>query len=341
MRRILVAIVLAVAWSGLLNIGASAAATPIVSRLVPAPPAKVGCYRYVNAVWLKGPCDTQASIKKYIPHPELLSGIGGHFKTSTSRFTLSVVSVKAINTQGGSETDNQWGSGAYSLQDNEFFTGSNGQPDGVQFTDQHNPAFAVFGFENNVCVWQVDVTTQNYTSNCASLGTFMPQYVEGTWQGSYGSSGLLTVGAATGSGSAVAVVVPDLYGLGVGHRWNNSSGSILGYGNGSEAVFSNVEAAIGIEVSDCLNDAGFIGYSVFCNGPKLTSLSYVGYAAGPMTQIGTKVYNTLETNNLIPVTGSPPKHLPGLIYFGAYTAQIFYTATTSGKCWTGKAPTCL
>ena len=141
----------------------------------------------------------------------------------------------------------------------------------------------------------------------------------------------------------MAVVVPDLYGLGAGHRWNNSSGSILGYGNGSEAVFSNVEAAIGIEVSDCLNDAGFIGYSVFCNGPKVTSLSYVGYAAGPMTQIGTKVYNTLETNNLIPVIGNPPSHLPSPILFfsGGYTAQIFYTATTNGKCWTGKAPTCM
>ena len=68
----------------------------------------------------------------------------------------------------------------------------------------------------------------------------------------------------------------------------------------------------------------------------------VGYSPGPMTQIGPKVYDTLETNNLIPVIGSPPTHLPKpLLYFGAYTAQIFYTATTTGKCWTGKAPTCM
>jgi hypothetical protein len=335
MRRVLVAIVLAIAWSGLVNIGASAGATPLVGRLVPAPPHVVGCYRYVNHTWVRVACDTQAFIKAHFPHPELLAGVGGRFKTSTSRFTLSVVSAKAINTQGGSESDSSAGAGAYSLQDNAFFTGGNGQPDGVQFTDQTE---LFLGTRlNGVCVWQVDITTQNYASNCSSiLSGHQVQYVEGVAEG-----GTLTVAAASGSSWAVATVVPDTYGLGVGHRWNNSSGSILGYGGGSEAVFSKVEAAIGIEVSDCLNDAGFIGYSVFCNGPKLTSLSYVGYAAGPMTQIGTKVYNTVETNNLIPVIGSPPAHLPALIYFGAYTAQIFYTATTTGKCWTGTAPTCM
>ena len=62
-----------------------------------------------------------------------------------------------------------------------------------------------------------------------------------------------------------------------------------------------------------------------------------------MTQLGSKVYNTLETNNLIPVIGSPPAHLPKPILFfsSGYAAQIFYTATTTGKCWTGKAPTCM
>ena len=332
MRRTIVAAVLAVASVGLLP-ASSLAATPIASPLVPAPPRVVGCYRYVNHVWVKVACETAAYIAAHVPHPEVLAGIGGTFKTSTSRFTVSVVSAKPVDQQAGSETDSSQGANAYSLQDNEFFTGSNGQADGVQFTDQTQSG------SNNVCVWQIDIVTQNYNPSCSGiLSGHTVGYVEGT-----ASGGTLTVAAAAGSSWAVATVVLDTYGLGVGHRWNNSSGSILGYANGSEAIFSKTEEAIGIEVSDCLNDAGFVGYSVFCNGPKLTSLAYVGYAAGPMTQIGSKVYNTVETNNLIPVIGNPPKHLPTpIIYFsGGYTAQIFYTATTTGKCWTGKAPTCI
>jgi hypothetical protein len=139
MRRILAAVVTALLWAGLLSAGPSAAATPLVGRLASAPPAAIGCYRYVNATWVKVPCATQAFIKAHFPHPELLAGVGGTFKTSTSRFDVSVISAKPVDQQAGSETDSQSGAGAYSLQDNEFFTGSNGQPDGVQFTDQSVP----------------------------------------------------------------------------------------------------------------------------------------------------------------------------------------------------------
>ena len=333
MRRIIVAAIVALAGTGLFTGGATLAAGPITSRLVPAPPAAVGCYRYINGGWFKVACETPAYIALHVPHPEVLSGIGGTFKTSTARFTVSVISAKPVDQQTGAESDSHLGANAFSLQDNEFFAGSNGHADGVQFTDQTQAG------SNNVCVWQVDIITQSYNPTCSHiLSGHRVTYVEGVAQ-----AGTLTVAAASGSSWAVATVVADTFGLGVGHRWNNSSGSILGYGGGSEAVFSRTEEAIGVEVSDCLNDAGFVGYSVFCNGPKLTSLAYVGYSAGPMTQIGTKVYNTVETNNLIPVTGNPPAHLPKpILYFsGGYTAQIFYTATTTGKCWTGTAPTCM
>ena len=151
--------------------------------------------------------------------------------------------------------------------------------------------------------------------------------------------GLLTAAAAAPGGTtAIAVEVPDLYGLGHGDSWNNSSGSILGYGGGSEAIFTNTEEEIGLEVSTCLNDDGFIGYSVFCSGTKLKPGSTITYSPGP----GSNYYKTLETNNLLPVIGSPPAHLPTpLTYFyGGYTAQINYTATTTGHCWTGALPYC-
>jgi len=45
---------------------------------------------------VKVPCATQAFIKAHFPHPELLAGVGGTFKTSTSRFAVSVVSAKPV-----------------------------------------------------------------------------------------------------------------------------------------------------------------------------------------------------------------------------------------------------
>ena len=212
-----------------------------------------------------------------------------------------------------------------------FFKGTNKHEDGVQFTDQSSP---VLGLNlNGVCVWQVDIKTQHYSPTCvSSLGGHVG-LVEGTVY-----SGLLTAAAVDSGGTVTAVVARDTYGLGKGDRWNNSGGSILGYGGGSQAVFSNTEEELGVEVSSCLNDDGFIGYSVFCTTGKLKPMAYVSYSPGPSTNN----YKTVETNNLIPVIGSPPAKLPKpLVYFyGGYTAQINYVATTTGHCWTGVLPYC-
>ena len=50
--------------------------------------------------------------------------------------------------------------------------------------------------------------------------------------------------------------------------------------------------------------------------------------------------STVESNNLIPVIGSPPAHLPSLSYPNNYTAKISYVASTSGKCFAGTPPNC-
>ena len=185
MRRILVAIVLAVAWSGLLNTGASAAATPLTSPHFPPPPAALGCYSYINGGWRKAACDTQASIKKYVPQPELLSGLGARFKTSTSRFTLSVVSVKAINTQGGSETDSINGVLApTACRTTSSSRAATATPMACNSPIRHNPAFAAFGFENNVCVWQVDVDHEElHVELLASLGGQCPSMLRARGRG--------------------------------------------------------------------------------------------------------------------------------------------------------------
>ena len=310
---------------------------PITKPHIPPPPAKLGCYRYTNGGWARIACATQAYIAAHFPHPEVLSGISGGTKVISGKkktaapFALSVISAQNIEQQFGGETDTKFGADAASLQNNEFFVGNNKVEDGVQFTDQSAPTS--FGELNGVCVWQIDIKTQKYTSNCASvLFNDSINLVEGVdWDG------ILTVAAASdGNGSAIAVNVPDIYGLGIGHRWNNSSGGLLGYGNGSESVWTKTEEAMAVEVSDCPNDAGFIQYSVFCHSGALRPLSYTSYSPGPSTNN----YQTLETNNLIPVIGKPPTHLPPLEYFGSHVAQINYTATTTGHCWTGTLPYC-
>jgi hypothetical protein len=316
-------------------VGTGSSLSPGTQLRIPPPPNELGCYRYSGNGWQRVTCDTQAYIKEHIPHPEVLAGLSGgvkvvrHQKETSGPIDVSVITAQLVDQQFTGEYDTTWGPDAASLQDNEFFIGNNKQQDGVQFTDQ------TISGNNNVCVWQITIPTQNYTSNCNTiLGGDSINAVEGA---AYG--GILTVAAASfGNGSAIAVNVPDIYGLGVGHRWNNSSGGVLGYGGGSHAVYENTEMEIAEEVSSCLNDDGFIGFSVFCTNPKLKPGAYVSYSPGPSTN----GYQTLETNNLTPVIGSPPKHLPSpLTYvYGGYTAQTNYTVTSTGKCWTGVLPYC-
>jgi len=268
----------------------------------------------------------------------VLSGISGTtgvkdgVSHTAAPFTVGILSAHPVAGQFGSVSDTLAGSANFSLQDNVFFTGNNGVEDGVQFTDQSAPS--VVGFLNGVCVWQVDISTQNYDPVCSGVltGDFIEK-VEGAVD-----DGLLTVGAeAQSCCKAVAVVTADVYGLGAHDRWNNNSGSILGYGNGSEAVFSKTEEAIGIQVSSCLDDAGFIGFSVFCSGTLKPNIA-VSYSPGPSTNN----FKTVETNNLVPVIGNPPGVLPTPVdySYGGDTARIYYVATTTGKCWTGTAPFC-
>ena len=347
---------LAVAGTGFFIIGAPSAQPAPVQRLtllthprIPPPPAAVGCYRFRAEGWRTIRCATQPYIQKHFPQPEVrfgpetLSGIGNTGRAvvkndvteAAAPFTVSEVSARPVDQQGGSESDSNAGPGAYSVQDNSWFSGTNGKRDAVQFVDQVSPWVSPSLSLNGVCVWQIVSLAHSFTPTCATalLPVGAPVVsVEGNVQG-----GLLTVAAEAAGGSAIAVTTPDLYGLGAGDDFNNSSGSILGYGNNSEAVFTNTEEEISIQVSSCVNDAGFIGNSVFCTGDKLKPQTFVGYSPGAISNDS----STTETNNLIPVIGSPPVTLPKLAYsHGGQTASIAYTATTSGHCFTGSLPFC-
>lgn len=345
MRRVAVIAVLAVAGTGLTTLGAASAhraqnaaagngPPPITTPKPKLPPLphRLGCYTTNGNGWRRVLCATRAAIAKHFPRPEVLSGVGGKAvvsgKVRSVAAPFSVGVIRANPIIGGSESDTRLGAGDYSLQDNVFFKGNNKKEDGVQFTDQTESG------TNGVCVWQIVIPTQNYNDvNCSNVSLDQPAaLVEGwAWAGELG----VAAGALDGS-KGIAVIVPDRFALEQKDRWNNNSGSILGVGKGSEAVFSSTEEYIGDEVSSCPNDVGFIGFSVFCSSKRIKPLGYVGYSAGPMTNN----YKTVETNNLTPVIGSPPAHLPGLEYFGPYVAQIVDVASTSGKCFAGSPPYC-
>jgi hypothetical protein len=309
---------------------ASGTHTPVLlaRRRFPALPIKPGSYSYggvhATAGWTSVSSDTGPFVQVHFPHVEVLSGINPILSDGAAPIDVSIVSAYPL-LGPGTDTDNIYGYEAHSIQDNAFFTGNNGHADAVQFTDQ------VHASTQAACITQVDTTTLIYNIQCANVSINPVQLVEG-----WAYNGELGVAVASRSGSkAVALEVPDEYGLGSDDRWTNSSGSILGLGHGSEAVFGDkTEESIAIEVGACLDDAGFIKFSVTCGADKLSHVTETGYSPGnPAGQ-------TQETNNLIPVIGQPPTHLPTQEYFGNSVAQINEVATMSGNCLSGSPPYC-
>ena len=188
MRWLLLTVVLALAGGGLWIVNVSGAHHGIVHavttpapasgpglssadigrRQLPGPPTKPGCYRYAPARgWRRVKCDTKQYIRKHIPHPEMISGDAVKLSTPARPFTDTDVMVALRNV--GPETDTQHGADNYSIQDNVIFHDSNGQLVAVQFTDQASPFGALEAwfsqvYTQNICVWSVNVTTQNYDS---------------------------------------------------------------------------------------------------------------------------------------------------------------------------------
>ncbi len=318
----------------------------------PLPPDTPGCYLYRRGgSWQREDCDTPEYIQQHIPHPGL-ENFEGPFEDQsfTVPFVASTVQVQLKDVVGG-EKDTQNGDNSFSIQDNVFFTGNNGLPDGDQFTNQAQPDGNVVEwssqeFTDNVCVWQVldvevdgSVPNGNYNSQCYSVNTPYTGLVQGFTR----DNGTLEAGVPY-KGGVIAVVATDIYGLETGDRWNNSTGTILGYGGGSEAVFGGTaEAHTTVDGTTCLNADEFWieTFPVPCTSADWISSSWVP-SPGPgkaFTGVSPTLtgFGTVETNNLIPV------NLPALTgewYHNKYNAEMAYTATATGHCWTGSLPFC-
>jgi hypothetical protein len=91
---------------------------------------------------------------------------------------------------------------------------------------------------------------------------------------------------------------------------------VLGFGNGSQAVFSSAEVQTIVDASSCLGEPG----SATC--PQAPTLK--GHDSASCSGI------TEETNNLLPVIGLPPAHLPPLQSFAVDQSDIEYVSSATG-----------
>ncbi len=348
--RVAIAIVKALGASN--PVGSSPGKKPRVRPpRLPPPPAQIGCYRYARTSgWRQVQCLAAGYVKKRFGIP--LAGTpgiqqgkqlaGNGFSHAGPPIVLS--QLDAFSLLGHPvESDTNKGPGGYSLQDNTNpFIGTNGHNDWVQFVYQTTNG----GTSGVACIWQIDLTLPNHQgydpTGCASGGDLGSSDVN---SGSplcciegFELPGMLAMAVSDLGGSAVAAVWPDLNGLETGDNWNQASGSILGVGGGSRAVFaSGTEEQITLNASSCVSYGGFLTFPVACQvhgfpgaGPRLKPDAFSSW---PNV--------TAETNNLLPVIGNPPKHLPKLTWRnGGHVARVIVTETRSGHCLSGSAPLC-
>jgi hypothetical protein len=216
----------------------------------------------------------------------------------------------------GSNVANQW-----SIQQNvnDWTIGS-----GSNAGDAATTQFVVMsdGNTNGVCIWNIDVTKQNYPKKCVVPDP--PQRSGGLQAFDFGavsatanSNGTQTMTAQlswlpSGQPNTYAVTATDTFDL--AHNWSQVGGGILGMANCFQAQFTDAEVVTQVLGSTCVGDTQ-AGSSV-CAGTTLQ----------PNVSVGISALGTIETNNLTNV-GSP-----SVTYLNSDLAMSTVTGTTSGSC---------
>jgi len=335
MRRVFLAAVFALAGVCVWGIGASVAQMSVGSSAAsagggnqppslpkrPPPPSKAGCYQFRTDAWRPVACASQRYIRRHFHHLQWQNGIASVPNGSSPAPSFLFGSIYFRFAKVGTEKDGVVGPNAYSIQNNVTFTGTNGDPDGIQFAEQVRPPGPV-----GICIWQVDIKKQTYPTTCTTAPGDVPLAAgdQPQVQGFVRPGHLLALEAYVPWSTKVeyAVVAHDKYGL--AGRWKNISGSVLGWGNSSHASFSSAELETIVDVSSCSGKPG----TVTCPEQPTLKLHAISSASNA----------TGETNNLIPVNGSPPLSLPALQQLAVDQADIEYVSTTTGACPTGTSP---
>src|SRR5262249_6981823 len=148
--------------------------TPAVppAPLPPPPPPVVGCYLHTANGWQSTPCAPDSFVAAHFPHPDVQLDVQApgatpllfgqlqttvpQIQSSTNAFVASTSGIPGC-VSSGSPTGAQW-----SVQNNtNLWTSSVGPKPGdtaaTQFVIQSD------GTNNGICVWNVDVTAQDYS----------------------------------------------------------------------------------------------------------------------------------------------------------------------------------
>jgi hypothetical protein len=310
-------------------------ATPAIppAALPPPPPAKVGCYVNTRNGWKDTPCDTDAFIDAHFPHPDtqltMTSSATNPLVFGQLEVTIPQVTSEnnafVSTTSGipgcqstGNPIANQW-----SVQSNTnqwtVPTGSTSPGDtaATQFVIQSD------GSTSGICVWNVDVTSQDYSHrtcvspNAQQRSGGLQAFDSGNLAATMNSNGTMSLVAQlswvpSGQPDQYGVTAPDTYGLGT--SWNQVSGGLLGIGNCSQAQLANAEVITQVLASTCAGDTQ-------TDSPV---------CAPPLFQPNASVFigstGTVETNNLTALG------TPSLSFLNSDLAVSNITATSSGSC---------
>lgn len=204
--------------------GASLSAENVPSPVVDIPhwrappsPDAIGCYHYTNVTgWLPVACTPDEVANKLPPPTEGESyGLSGLHTTSTSpTHAETFVSLASF----GGESDSTHGTGAFSIQTNtNFFPGSNGDTDSVQFTVQTGPS----PLSTQVCVWNIDTVTSTYTPTCVgasyrALSSTYQAYVDGDI---VNTNNLKATFCLPQTQQCWSKTASDIYGLHLNNHW--------------------------------------------------------------------------------------------------------------------------
>lgn len=309
--------------------------TPAIppASLPPPPPPRIGCYVNTRNGWKDTPCATDAFIDAHFPHPDTQLTVTStaanplvfgqlevtipQVSSENNAFLASTAGISGCQSTGN-PVANQW-----SVQSNtnqwKVPTGNTGAGDNAatQFVIQSD------GSNNIVCVWNVDVTTQDYSHRTCVSPT--PQQRSGGLQAfdsgnlaaAMNSNGTMSVVAQlswvpNGQPNQYAITANDTYGL--ASSWNQVSGGLLGMGACSQAQLTNAEVITQVLASTCAGDTQ-AGSSV-CAPP----------AFQPNGNVFVGSTGTVETNNLTAIGA------PSLSFLNSDLAVSNITATTSGGC---------
>lgn len=208
-----------------------------IQHFHPLPPHRIGCYEYTKETsWSAIPCTSQDWIKTHIHSLDEGASHGVIGESNGVGLTYGVTNVTLSTFTA--ESDTQYGTGAFSIQDNTNDWTSGGSDYAVQFAEVNDlPASWA-----EICISQNDITAgPPYNVHCAptdlqSLTSGYVGWVEGYVDTS--TSQLTGTFCETyPTFKCKSVVTSDVYGL--ASNWSSTSGQILGEQTSSEAKFTS------------------------------------------------------------------------------------------------------